>query len=118
MLHSTVKLEPSTRHWPFTISVFTWSQYDAVQLNGLKPLPMSVASEASLHQSRNSLPELITRSSCCPAMTVDAKIERIMTANRFIRIFPVLILLLGAKQFEARSMDPVTILVVIFLYED
>src|ERR1700693_3683503 len=75
------------RHLPFAIKTLPWSQYDALQLNGVNPLPINVASDSSLHQSRNSLPELIRVSSRC-AIADDAIRTNSSDAEPFIVIPP------------------------------
>src|SRR6267142_1146502 len=75
------------RHLPFAIKTLPWSQYDALQLNGVNPLPINVASDSSLHQSRNSLPELIGVSSRC-AIADDAIRTNSSDTEPFIVIPP------------------------------
>jgi hypothetical protein len=61
--HSTVTSSALTRQLPFAISTLPSCQNEAVQFDGVMPLPISDASDSDLHQSRNSLAELIGVSS-------------------------------------------------------
>jgi hypothetical protein len=86
ILHSTVTSESLTRQLPLTIRTLHSSQYDALQLNGVRPFPMQVAWDSALHQSRSSLPELMGRSSECAMAEV--AINASESAKKFFIISP------------------------------